>query len=292
MNTTPSPAMTSSLHVGLTQWHVGRDMNANLRQALRLIEQTADAGAQLICLPENCLFLGTNVEMRNAALTLHSAPIEQLRAAACRVRVPVVLGGFKHRSQHGLINNTALVIDSYGGLAGHYDKIHLFDATVAGQSFEASSVESRGSEPVLLSVAGVSIGLTICYDVRFPELYRKLALAGAEVLLVPAAFTYTTGQAHWEVLLRARAIENSAYLVAPATVRGDVLQKDAFETWGHALVVDPWGAVLANLQSSHCASQVVALDLQRLRDIRSKLPVLAGIQPAAYEHPPRFITLE
>ncbi|TYK71015.1 carbon-nitrogen hydrolase family protein [Comamonas sp. Z1] len=277
--------------MGLTQWHAGRDLDANLKQALQAIHQCAEQGAQLISLPENGLFLGSNAEMRAAALSLDSAPIEALRNAARQVGVPVTLGGFKNRDSEGRIHNSAIVMDKRGELAGHYHKIHLFDANVAGQSFEASSVELRGQEPVILNINGVKIGMTICYDVRFPELFRALALQDAQVFLVPAAFTYTTGQAHWEVLLRARAIENAAFVVASATVRGEDPTKDAFQTWGHAMVVDPWGKVLTDLDSASAAVQVVDLDLSRVAEIRTKLPVLKGVQPSSYTRSPRVIEL-
>ncbi|KEZ01313.1 carbon-nitrogen hydrolase [Burkholderia sp. MSh2] len=285
------PRRPTTLRVGLTQWHAARDLQANVAAAVDAIRRAAGDGAQLVSLPENGLFLGTNAEMRAAAFGTDSRPIEMLREAAQSVRVPVVLGGFKNKEADGRIFNSAIVIDQQGQLAGRYDKIHLFDATVAGQSFEASSVELRGTEPVILNLDGVGIGLSICYDVRFPELFRQLALAGAEVFLVPSAFTHVTGRAHWEVLLRARAIENAAHVIASATIRGVDPSKDAFETWGHALAVDPWGVVLADLGESQAATQVVELDLQKVHDVRAKLPVLRGVQTHAYTRPPRIVTL-
>lgn len=286
---TTTPAQR--FRIGLTQWHAGRDLDANLNRALDAIRQCADQGAQLISLPENGLFLGSNAEMRAAALSVDSVPIEALRDAARTAGVAVTLGGFKNRGSDDRIHNSAIVIDKHGEIAGLYHKIHLFDATVAGQSFEASSVELRGQEPVMLSIDGAQIGMTICYDVRFPELFRTLAHSGAQLFLVPAAFTYTTGQAHWEVLLRARAIENSAFVVASATVRGTDPMQDAFQTWGHAMAIDPWGKVLADLGEAGAAVQVVELDLTRVAEIRSKLPVLKGVQPQAYTQSPRVIEL-
>jgi predicted amidohydrolase len=139
-------------------------------------------------------------------------------------------------------------------------------------------------------VRGVRVGLTICYDVRFPELYRRLALAGAEVLLVPAAFTQTTGEAHWEVLLRARAVENAAFVVASATVRSHD-GSDAWATYGHALVVDPWGAVLADLGEAQRAVKVVELDLGQVERVREQLPVLRGTRPDAYAAEPQSLQI-
>lgn len=274
--------------IALTQWHVTRDLSANVDTAVAMIHEAAEQGADLVTLPENGLYLGTNAQMRAAALAINSPEIEVLKDAARTAQVGVVLGGFKRRTDTGTLYNTALIIGPSGEVVGGYDKIHLFDANIGGQSFEASSVESRGDCPVILSIKGVKIGLTICYGVRFPELYRQLALAGAEVLLIPAAFTYTTGEAHWEVLLRARAIESGAYVVASATIRG-TSGDDAFQTYGHAIAVDPWGKVLADLGDASRACKVLSLDLGKVSQVRSALPVLRGVQAHAYGCTPRLI---
>jgi len=282
-----------TLRVGLTQWHATRDLQANLALAVKAVRETAAAGADLVLLPENGLMLGTNVEMRDAALPADAPELTALREAAREAGAAVVLGGFKRRREDGAIRNTALVIGPDGRDAGGYDKIHLFDARIDGRSFEASGVELPGERPALIRVAGTLVGLTICYDVRFPELYRNLALAGAEVLLVPAAFTHRTGQAHWEVLLRARAVENSAYVVASATVRGAETgtgrDADAFPTYGHALAVGPWGEVLADLGEAAAAWRVVELDLDAVARAREALPVLRGVRPTATGAAPRMI---
>jgi predicted amidohydrolase len=276
------------LRVGLTQWRATLDVERNLATAVGLI--AAADSADLVLLPENGLALGTNAEMREAALSTESPEIEALREAARAAGCAVVLGGFKRVADDGTVFNTALVIGPGGDIAGHYDKIHLFDARVGGQTFKASSVEQAGVSPVLVDVGGVRVGLTICYDVRFPELYRRLALAGAEVLLVPSAFTQTTGEAHWEVLLRARAVENAAFVVASATVRGRD-GTDAWPTYGHAMVVDPWGAVLADLGESQQAVRVVELDLAQVERVREQLPVLRGTRPDAYAAEPKSLQI-
>ncbi len=280
------PART--LKVGLTQWHATRDVAANVATACAMIR--ACEGADLVLLPENGLMLGTNTEMRDAALAVDSPEIDALRAAAKDAGATVVLGGFKRRAEDGGIRNTALVVGPDGRVAGGYDKIHLFDARIEGRSFEASGVETAGDRPVLLRVAGTAVGLTICYDVRFPELYRALALAGAEVLLVPAAFTQRTGEAHWELLLRARAVESSAYVVASATVRG--ADDDAFPTYGHALAAGPWGEVLADLGTAPAASRVLELDLDEVTRRREMLPVLRGVRPEIYGSPAQIIEID
>ena len=282
--------MTRTLRAGLTQWHATRDVAANLAVACRLIADCAQAGAQVVLLPENGLMLGTSAEMRAAAIRLDGPEVGELRAAAKAAGATVVLGGAKRVTGAGTpARNTAIVIGPDGELAGGYDKIHLFDARVGGQSFEASRVEQAGSRPALLRLGGTLIGLTICYDVRFPELYRQLALAGAEVLFVPSAFTRVTGQAHWETLLRARAIENGAYVVASATTGSD--PSDAFPTYGHALAVDPWGEVLADLGDEPLAFAVLDLNLDTVTATREKLPVLRGVRPDAYASVPATVTV-
>jgi predicted amidohydrolase len=278
------------LRVGLTQWHATRNVVRNLATARQLVADCAAGGADIVLLPENGLMLGTNAEMRAAAFRLEGPEVAELRAAAKTAGVTVVLGGAKRDPGGGdSPRNTAIVIGPDGEIAGGYDKVHLFDARVGGQSFEASSVEQAGSTPTLLQLNapeqdGALVGLTICYDVRFPELYRQLALAGAEVLFVPSAFTQATGRAHWETLLRARAIENAAYVVASATIGND--PSDAFPTYGHALAVDPWGEVLADLGDEPLAHRVVELNLDKVASTRERLPVLRGVRPDAYETDP------
>jgi predicted amidohydrolase len=276
------------LGVAVTQWRATNQLGSNLTIAINMIRSAGEQGADLVTLPENCLFLGSNSEMRANALSIDAPAIRELSSAAKESNVTVVLGGFKRIDESGRVYNTALVIDGDGEMVGGYDKIHLFDAKVGGQSFDASSVESRGDTPVMLLVKGIRIGLTICYDVRFPELYRQLALAGAEVILVPAAFTYTTGRAHWEVLLRARAIENGAFVVAPATIRGDE-GSSGFQTYGHALVVNPWGEVLMDLGEAQQECRTLSLEIDDVEKARSSLPVLRGIQSSAYLRTPRVI---
>jgi predicted amidohydrolase len=274
----------TTFHVGLTQWRPTKNLESNLQIALRMIAETAKQGADLVLLPENGLFLGSNKEMREAALSLDSPAIDALRAASAQAGVVTVVGGFKCRMPEE-ITNKALVIGTDGSMVGAYDKIHLFDARVGGRSFDASSVEKSGQCPAILEVKGVKVGLTVCYDVRFPELYRRLAVAGAQVMVVPSAFTQVTGEAHWEVLLRARAIESGAYVIASATIRGED-GADAFPTYGHALAVDPWGKVLVDLGETRAGCTVVPIELEKVEEARTSLPVLKGLQPEAVARDP------
>lgn len=280
--------MNGRLKVGLTQWRATRDVERNTETAGAMVREAAAGGADLVLLPENGLMLGSNAEMRDAAFHAEAPQVVRLAGLAREHGVTVVLGGMKNRTPDGVFNS-ALVLGPDGSVTGRYDKIHLFDARVGGTSFEASGVELPGSEPVLVEVNGVVVGLTVCYDVRFPELYRALAGAGAQVLLVPAAFTRITGAAHWEVLLRARAIENGAFVVASATVHGDGGEPDVFETYGHALAVGPWGDVLADLGEAQAACRVVELDLAAVDKARTALAVLRQTRPDAYAAPPRTL---
>ncbi|MGA4538964.1 nitrilase-related carbon-nitrogen hydrolase [Uniformispora flossi] len=278
------------LKVGLTQWHATRDVARNTDLACRAVAETAAAGARLVLLPENGLMLGTNAEMREAAFAEDSPEILRLSGLAREHGVTVVLGGMKNRTPDGVFNS-ALILGPDGTVRGRYDKIHLFDARVGGTSFEASGVERAGAGPVLLDVDGVRVAVTICYDLRFPELYRAAAAAGAEVLLVPAAFTRITGEAHWEVLLRARAIENGAFVVASATVHGADPNADAFATYGHALAVGPWGEVLADLGDDRAVWRVVDLDMTEVARARTTLAVLRQRRPDAYAAEPRVVAV-
>lgn len=282
----PEAAPHRSLRVGLMQLQPTRDVQANLNDVLAAIEQAGAQGAELIVVPENALCIGSNAEMRAAAVRLDGPEITAIRDAARRAGATVVVGGFKQKSERSLLQNTALVIREDGGVQGSYDKVHLFNAVVNGTAFRASDVEAAGGQLVIANVKGVKVGLSICFDIRFPEMFRQLARAGAEVILIPAAFTQTTGEAHWEVLVRARAIENEAYVVASATITSDDAVQSGFETYGHALVAGPWGDVMADLGTAPKAVRVVELDLDKVTRIRTKLPVLDVCRPDVYANEP------
>lgn len=283
-----SDATRAPLRIGLTQWHATDEPLANLVKAENAVARSAAQGAQIVVLPENGLMLSTGPKMRDEAIDASGEAVARLAEAARQNNVAVIMGGTKFRHE-GRISNRALVFDRTGAIVGSYDKIHLFDARVTGHSFEASKVEESGSEPVIVEFGGWKLGLTICYDVRFPELYRHLALSGAEVLLVPSAFTRITGRAHWETLLRARAIENGCYVVAPATVTPPGVEGDAFETFGHALVVDPWGAILEDLGEQDASVAVATLEFDEVAKARHTLPVLEQVRVDAYRREVRYV---
>jgi len=283
------PNPEGKLRVALVQLRPGLDVQANLGRILDSIRQSGDLGADLAVIPENAMCIGSNAQMRAAAVSVDGPEITAVRNAARQANVAVVLGGFKQKSDRPLLGNTALVIRSDGSIQGSYDKLHLFNAVVAGQSFRASDVESAGEDLVIADIKGVKVGLSICFDIRFPEMFRKLACAGAQVILIPSAFTQTTGEAHWEVLVRARAIENEAYVVASATISSGEAVESGFATFGHALVVDPWGRIMANLGTAPHAVQVVDLDMQNVAEIRKKLPVLDVARGDVYRKAPVLI---
>jgi predicted amidohydrolase len=282
----PDVDLSRKLRVGLVQLSPTRDVRSNVKNVLDAIAAAARQGAELIVVPENALCIGSNTEMRAAAVALDGPEISAIREAARMADAVVVVGGFKQKSERPLLQNTALVVRADGSIQGVYDKVHLFNAVVNGQSFNASDVESAGEQLVIADIKGFKVGLSICFDIRFPEMFRQLAESGAEVILIPAAFTRFTGQAHWDVLVRARAIENEAYVVASATIASEDAVQAGFETYGHAMIVGPWGDVLADLGTAASAVQVVELDLDKVAAIRAKLPVLGVSRPEVYRKAP------
>ncbi|MBW8742562.1 MAG: carbon-nitrogen hydrolase family protein [Acidobacteria bacterium] len=259
------------------------DKSANLETAERLVARAASTGADLVVLPEKWNAIGTPDELHAAAEPLEGGESVEAMSRWARDHGIALVGGSITEIRDGRekLSNTSLVFDSEGRVVATYRKIHLFDVEVGGVTYRESEAEEPGDEAVVARVEGWSVGLSVCYDVRFPELYRILTLDGAELLTVPAHFTTPTGKDHWHVLLRARAIENQAYVAAAAQVGETLAGKPAY---GRSLIVDPWGTVLAQAPDEET---VVAaeLDRGRLADIRAKLPSLANRQPAAYRWP-------
>jgi predicted amidohydrolase len=260
-----------------------REKAANLERAERLLAQAAATGADVVVLPEKWNAIGDAETLHAAAEPLDQGESVLAMAGWARQHGITLVGGSitERREGREKLSNTSLVFDPEGNLVATYRKIHLFDVEVGGVTYLESEAEEPGNEPVIADVEGWRIGLSVCYDVRFPELYRILALEGAELLTVPAHFTTPTGKDHWHVLLRARAIENQAYVAAAAQVGETLPGKPAY---GRSLVVDPWGTIVAQAPD---AETVVAAELDRawLREIRTKLPSLANRQPDAYKWP-------
>jgi predicted amidohydrolase len=261
------------MRVAVCQVNSRADREANLTVARGLLDRAASAGADLAVLPEYVDYLGpTAGEPKPEPADGDFAAT--FAGAARELGMWVVAGSFHETGpDDDHTYNTSLVFDRTGDLAARYRKIHLFDIDIPDRvSYQESRTVAAGTELVTLDVEGVSVGLSICYDLRFPELYRRLATAGAQVLLVPAAFTAHTGRDHWEVLLRARAIENQCYVVAAGQV-GD--HDPGQRCYGRSMIVDPWGTVLAQVPDVVGVTSA-DIDLDRLATIRRDVPSLAN----------------
>jgi deaminated glutathione amidase len=271
------------LKVAAVQLNATADRAANMAVADRLTRAAAADGASLIVLPEKWTAMGTEEDLRAAAEPLDGPAIAWARALARELGVDLVPGSILERVEgQEKLANTSVHIDPQGELKAVYRKVHMFDVEVGGRSYRESALEEPGEEIVLSSTdAGVRLGMSICYDLRFPELYRILAVRGAHVIAVPAAFTLATTRDHWETLVRARAIENQAFLIAANQVGAHPAGQ---HSGGRSMIVDPWGVVLAQAPDSE--THIVAeLDLDRQREIRASLPSLANRRPSAYRWP-------
>ena len=259
------------------------DRERNLATADRLTRAAAAAGAELIVLPEKWSVLGTPEQTAAGAEPFDGPALTWARETARELGVDLVAGSIAERvpdAEKG--SNTSAHIGPDGAVRAVYRKIHMFDVEVGGRTYRESENEQAGDEVVLSQTAGgVELGLTVCYDLRFPELYRILAVRGARVLIVPAAFTLATTREHWEVLLRARAIEDQAFVVAANQV-GE--HAPGYRSGGRSMIVDPWGIVLAQAPDTETFA-LAELDLERQDEIRRSLPSLANRRPAAYDWP-------
>jgi deaminated glutathione amidase len=274
--------MSELLRAAAVQLNAGGDRDANLAGADRLVRDAAARGAALVVLPEKWPLLGSGEQLKAGAEPIDGPAMSWARACARELGLELVAGSFTELGADGRRQNTSLHIGPDGEVRAIYRKIHMFDVTVEGLEYRESEHEDAGEEIVVTRTDdGVELGMTICYDLRFPELYRILALRGARVLLVPAAFTLATTRDHWETLLRARAIENQAFVIAANQIGEN--EPGRF-SGGRSMIVDPWGVVLA--QASDSVGVIVAdLDLGRLAAIRSSLPSLANRRPGAYAWP-------
>ena len=271
------------MRVAAVQLNAGADRTANLAAADRLTRAAAADGARLIVLPEKWTAMGSDEDLRAGAETLEGPAIEWARSSARELGVDLVAGSFLERvSGAAKLANTSVHVGPDGELKATYRKLHMFDVEVGGRSYRESDLEEAGEEIVTSRTAeGVELGLSICYDLRFPELYRILAVRGARVLPLPAAFTLATTRDHWEALLRARAIENQAFVVAANQVGA---HPGGHRSGGRSMIVDPWGVVLAQAQDTE-GHIVAELDLARQREIRAQLPSLANRRPEVYRWP-------
>jgi deaminated glutathione amidase len=276
------------MKVAVIQMVSGSDVPANLAQARALLESAAQGGAELAVLPEYfCLMGQRDTDKLAVGEAYGSGPLQQFLAESARslglwlvggtlpLTCPATTQAATERTEAARVSNSSLVFSPSGECVARYDKIHLFRFDNGQEHYDESLVLSAGSQPVTFDLPSKDghtwrVALSVCYDLRFPELYRAYASAGAHLMLVPSAFTYTTGQEHWEVLLRARAIENLSFVAAAA--QGG-LHDNQRRTWGHAMLIDPWGKLLA--QQAQDAGVVLAdLDFAALTTCRGRLPAL------------------
>ncbi len=270
------------MRAAVVQLNSNADRARNTELAEAGIRAAAGDGAELIVLPEKWNLLASGEEMAAGAERLDGPSINAARGWARELGCALVAGSVTERADDGgKPYNTSVAISPSGDVEAVYRKIHLFDVDVADVAYRESDHERHGEDLAAASLAGLELGMTVCYDLRFPELYRILALGGADAISIPSAFTATTGRAHWSVLLRARAIENAVFVLAANQFGRAAPQHDSH---GHSAIVGPWGDVLAEVGDG--ATHVCAdLDLAELARVRESLPALANRVPAAYRWP-------
>jgi predicted amidohydrolase len=275
----------TTVRAAAVQLQSTNDRDRNLAAADRLTRAAAADGAELVVLPERLDLRGSAQDYAAGAETLEAGrPLEWATQLARELGIDLVAGSIAERREgHERVANTSIHAGPDGDLKAVYRKIHMFDVEVGGVEYRESEHSEPAGEIVLSETSnGTKLGLTICYDLRFPELYRILTLKGARVVTVPANFTRVTGQAHWEVLLRARAIENQVFVIAPGQGRGPGPEGDSY---GNSMIVDPWGEILARAEGEGEAFVAADLDLARQDEVREKLPSLANRVAAAYRWP-------
>lgn len=271
---------TARLTVACVQMNSRDDRAENVAVATRLVEEAAERGARLIVLPETWNYRGTLRGVLSAGESLDGPSTTAMRALSARLGVHVLAGSFYETTQHeGRLYNTSVLIGTSGEVLAVYRKLHLFDAVSGTVTYRESDALEAGDQVVCASVEGVRVGMTICYDVRFPELYLRLAQIGAQVIVAPAAFTAYTGQAHWHLLVRARAVDSGCFLVAPDQVGFHTPENECF---GHSLIIDPWGRCLAEVTTG-VGTCVADLDLGEVVRVRDALPTAAHRRPDVYQ---------
>jgi predicted amidohydrolase len=268
------------VRVAAIQLNSNEDKARNLAVAERLVRGAAADGAELVALPEKWNLLAGGEALLAGAEPLDGPSLGAARAWARELGIHLLAGSISERGGERAFNTSVLIGPDGADLAA-YRKIHMFDVDVGGVAYRESEHEEAGTEIVTAEVGGLSVGLSVCYDLRFPELYRILAVRGARLLAVPSAFTLATGRDHWQVLLRARAIENQAFVLAPNQV-GEA--PPHFSSYGHSSIVDPWGVELATAPEGECFV-AADLDLDEQESVRESLPSLANRRPEAYAWP-------
>ncbi len=264
------------MRVAAIQMASGSIISGNLLEAEKLITEAVDDGAGMIVLPENFGMIGVKQEdVVEFKEKLGQGPLQDFLAEQSAKHKIIIAGGTipLQSEDNNRYRNSLLVFNQSGECVAHYDKIHLFDVSLPDkdESYQESAVIESGDQAVIVDVGGLKLGLAICYDLRFPELFRILMEKGAEVILLPSSFTAATGKAHWHTLLKARAIENLSFVVAPAQGGYHV---NGRETYGHSLIVDPWGNVLDEIESGS-GFAIADLNLSQQHTIRERFPVLS-----------------
>ena len=270
--------MTMSFRAACLQMNSGSDLAVNLVQLKQMVTEAAGSGAQFVLSPEYCLMMdGSGRVMREGALPADGGTVlTELRQLAAQLKIWLLVGSLTLKTDEERIVNRSYLIAADGIIAATYDKIHMFDVTLPdGKVIRESSAYRPGEQAVIAATPWGKLGMTICYDVRFPHLYRALAQQGAEFLSVPSSFQRQTGKVHWHTLLKSRAIENAAYVLAPAMC-GD--HPGNRQTYGHALIVDPWGEVLADA-GEEPGIIYADIDPARVAKIRSMMPSLQHDRP-------------
>lgn len=274
--------------IALVQLCSGDDPAENLHVTEELVRQAAAGGARLVLTPECTNLITTSRARQQAVLASEGEDptLARLRSVAAECGVSLLIGSLALRSEagDGRFANRSFLIGPDGAILARYDKIHMFDVELGnGERYREFAAYKPGVSAALAEAEGLRIGLSICYDLRFPYLYRDLAQAGATVLTVPSAFTVPTGRAHWHVLLRARAIETGAYVLAPAQSGRHAMghERGGRETYGHSLAVDPWGEVLLDLGDAGPSVGFVDLDPDEVAQARGRIPALLHDRPYA-----------
>jgi predicted amidohydrolase len=274
--------MAKPFTVACLQTNSGRDIAANLAAVRPWIGRARDAGAELILLPENVAMLEPDERLQREKARPESEhpALQAFREAVRETGAWLLVGSLAVRLDSGKVANRSLLLDDAGRIVAHYDKIHLFDVDLGdGERYRESNTIAAGDRAVVAATPWGRLGMSVCYDLRFPQLYRALAKAGADYLAIPAAFTRTTGRAHWHVLQRARAIETGCFVLAPAQCG---VHAEGRETYGHSLIVDPWGVVVAD--GGEGAGMVVAtIDPAMVGEARRRIPALT--HDRAFEPP-------
>ncbi|MFH0924176.1 MAG: carbon-nitrogen hydrolase family protein [bacterium] len=263
--------------VAVVQLNSGEDKEKNLERAQHLINQATIEGAKIIALPESFIYRGKDITSPQVAENISGRAITSLSTLAKELEIYILAGSiYESIPNEKKVYNTSILIDNQGAVKAIYRKIHLFDVTLPnGLEVKESTHLLTGKDITTVQTDIACLGLSICFDLRFPELYRELTLLGSELIFVPSNFTLNTGKDHWEILLRARAIENQVYIIAPNQCGLDVGK--GYKSYGHSMIVDPWGKILAEKEADEGVI-TSEIDLDHLREVRKRLPCLGLVK--------------